>query len=156
MRTITRTQIKELIEEAEQSERKRTIFRLHEHDEPVQRMVNALAPGTYITPHKHENPDKVELMSILAGRVALIQFSDAGEIDEIHIISDRDDAKIVDIPPRTYHTMVALEPSAVLEIIQGPYDTATHKQFAPFAPLEGEEGTEAYLMSLHETISSKQ
>lgn len=157
MRTITHTQIRELIEEAEQSERKRTIFRLHEHDEPVQRMVNALVPGTYITPHKHENPDKVELMSILAGRVALIQFSDAGEIDEIHLISDRrDDAQIVDIPPRTYHTMVALEPSAVLEIIQGPYEAATHKQFAPFAPLEGENGTEAYLMKLHEIISSRE
>lgn len=153
MRTITHTQIRELIEEAEQSERKRMIFRLHEHDEPVQRMVNALVPGTYITPHKHENPDKVELMSILAGRVALIQFSDAGEIDEVHLISDRrDDAQIVDIPPRTYHTMVALEPSAVLEIIQGPYDAATHKQFAPFAPLEGAEGTVKYLRKLDSAI----
>ncbi|MEQ8673465.1 MAG: WbuC family cupin fold metalloprotein [Aggregatilineales bacterium] len=152
MRTITQTQIKALIEEAEKSERKRTIFRLHEHDEPVQRMVNALVPGTYITPHKHENPDKVELMSILFGRVALIQFTDSGEVKEIHIIGKHEDNKIVDIPPRTYHTMVALAPSAVLEIIQGPYDAATHKQFAPFAPLEGEDGTSDYLRQLEDKL----
>ena len=156
MRTITQTQVKELIQEAEKSERKRTIFRLHEHDEPVQRMVNALVPGTYITPHKHENPDKVELMSILSGQVALIQFSDVGEIEEIHIIGDYEDNKIVDIPPRTYHTMVALKPSAVLEIIQGPYEAATHKQFAPFAPLEGQEGTRDYLRRLESKIAHEQ
>ena len=35
----------------EQSPRKRTIFRLHEHHEPVQRMVNT------IRPHKHQDPE---------------------------------------------------------------------------------------------------
>lgn len=152
MRTITRQMIRELIEEATQSERKRTIYRLHEHEEPVQRMVNALVPGTYVTPHKHENPDKVELMSILKGRVALIQFTDAGEVDEVHIIGEHEDKKIVDIPPRTYHNMVALELSAVLEIIQGPYDAATHKQFADFAPHEGDPACAAYLAALEARI----
>ena len=153
MRTITQQMIRDLIEQAQQAKRKRTIYRLHEHEEPVQRMINALVPGTYITPHKHENPDKVELMSILAGRVALIQFTDAGDVDEIHIIGDHEDKKIVDIPPRTYHNMVALSPCAVLEIIQGPYDAATHKQFAPFAPQEGEDGTAAYLANLEALIA---
>jgi cupin fold WbuC family metalloprotein len=152
MRTITSEQIEALINEAASSPRKRTIYRLHEHHEPVQRMVNALAPGTYVTPHKHENPDKVELMAILYGKVAMLQFTVTGEVEEIHILDAYGLTKVVDIPPRTYHSMVALEPAAVLEIIQGPYDPATHKQFADFAPTEGEEGAVAYLERLEAQI----
>jgi hypothetical protein len=38
------------------------------------------------------------------------------------ILEARGINKVVDISPRTYHTLIALEPSASLEIIQGPYD----------------------------------
>ena len=33
------------------------------HDDladPINRMLNALEPGTYLQPHKHENPDKLD------------------------------------------------------------------------------------------------
>lgn len=152
MRTITRAKVAALIEEAGRSPRKRTIFRLHEHHEPVQRMVNAMVPGTYVTPHKHENPDKVELMAILSGKVAMLQFTAEGDVSEVHILDAQGPVRVADIPPRTYHSMVALEPAAVLEIIQGPYDAATHKQFADFAPREGEPEAAAYLAKLEARI----
>ncbi len=152
MRTISEAMISDLIEQARQSPRLRTIYRLHEHEEPVQRMVNALIPGTYTTPHKHEDPDKVELFTILVGKVACIQFSDSGEVQQVHVLDANGPLKVVDIAPRTWHALVALEPSAVVEIIQGPYEAATHKNFAPWAPAEGSAGTDEYLTKLTKIV----
>jgi len=100
MRAITQDFIRDLMRQAEQSPRKRAIFRLHEHEEPVQRMVNAMLPGTYVTPHKHENPDKVELFSILVGRIACLRYSETGEVAEVIVLDAQGDIRIVDIPPR--------------------------------------------------------
>lgn len=144
--------IDDLIGQAAQSPRKRTIYRLHEHEEPVQRMVNAMVPGTYTPPHKHENPDKVELFSILVGKVAVLQFNDAGDVVEVFVLDTNGPLKIVDIAPRTYHALVVLEPSAVVEIIQGPYDPQTHKQFAPWSPAEGDSQAESYLSQLEGVV----
>jgi cupin fold WbuC family metalloprotein len=148
MRAITTSFIADLMQQAANSPRKRAIFRLHEHEEPIQRMVNALMPGTYVAPHKHENPDKVELFSILVGRIACVQFSERGEVDQVIVLDAEGDTRVVDIPPRVYHALVALAPSAALEIIQGPYEAATHKKFAPFAPPEDSPEATAYLREL--------
>ena len=153
MRTITQQLLQDLIERAQQSQRKRVPYNLHEYHEPVQRMVNALLPGTYVAPHKHENPDKVELIAVLTGRVACFRFSDTGDVQEVHILEANGPVRAVDIRPGIYHTFVALEPSAVLEIIQGPYQQDTHKQFATWAPLEGTPETVGYLARL-ETLAT--
>jgi len=148
MRAINLVEIEDLIFKAKKSPRKRHIMRLHEHHEPVQRMVNAMIQGTYITPHKHENPDKVELFNILLGRVAALEFNSLGDVQEVHILDARSTTRIVDIAPRTYHTLIPLQPSALLEIIQGPYDAQTHKNFAPWAPLEDDPKANDYQMYL--------
>ncbi len=152
LRSITQIEIDDLIFQAKRSERKRKIFRLHEHHEPVQRMVNAVIPGTYITPHKHENPDKVELFNILKGSVAVLQFNETGEVEVVLRLEAKGNTKIVDIPPRTYHTLIPLEPSALLEIIQGPYEETSHKQFAPWAPREDDQKATDFLMYLTSII----
>lgn len=152
IRTITQQMLDDLIAQAAAAPRKRTIYRLHEHEEPVQRMVNALVPGTYTPPHKHENPDKVELFAILVGRIALLHFDDAGNVEAVHVLDASGPVKIADIAPRTYHALVALEPSAALEIIQGPYDARTHKQFAPFAPAEESPEAADYLRWMEQQV----
>jgi cupin fold WbuC family metalloprotein len=152
IRTITQAMIDDLIEQAAQSSRRRTIYRLHEHEEPVQRMVNALVPGTYTRPHKHENPDKVELFSILVGKVAVLSFTDEGNVQEVYLLDANGQVKIIDIAPRTWHALAALEPSAVVEIIQGPYDSRTHKQFAPWSPDEGSDHAPHYLKQLETAV----
>lgn len=152
MRTITQQMIIELIDAAKEAPRKRTMYRLHEHEEPVQRMVNALVPGTYVAPHQHGNPPKVELISILRGHVAVLKFSETGELTEIHHVQEDGPTQIVDIAPGEFHSMVALGDSAVLEIGQGPYVAETHKQFATWAPLEGEDGAADYLRQLETKI----
>jgi cupin fold WbuC family metalloprotein len=155
MRTITDELIQGLIEQAAQSPRKRAPYNFHSYDEPVQRMINALHPGTYVTPHKHENPDKVELIAMLAGKAALLHFSDSGDVQDIFIMDAAGPVRGVDIPARTYHNFVAITPCAVLEIIQGPYQAETHKKFAPWSPLEGTPETAAYLAHLEQLIRGK-
>lgn len=155
MRVITSAEIDDLILAAKRLPRRRMILRLHEHEEPVQRMVNALLPGSYVAPHKHENPDKVELFNILKGRVAVLCFDVMGEVQEIIILHSDGLNRVVEIPPRVYHTLVAIEPSALLEIIQGPYDAATHKKFAPWAPLEDSPKARDYYLYLESIIHNR-
>jgi cupin fold WbuC family metalloprotein len=152
MRVITTLDLDNLLIEAKQSPRKRAILRLHEHEEAVQRMFNALQPGTYIAPHKHEKPDKVELMSLLKGRVAVLQMTALGEVEQIVILEERGNNRVLEIPPRTFHTVIALEPAVLLEIIQGPYIAATHKQFAAWAPLEDNPKARDYLLYLESIV----
>ena len=156
MRAVTQRQIEYLLRKASQSKRKRAILRLHRHEELVQRMLNAMLPGTYIPPHKHENPDKVELFSILKGKVAVLQFTPIGEIKKVLELDDQGPIKIVEIPPRTYHSVVALKRSALLEIIEGPYVEATHKQFATWAPAENSAKANDYLIYLTSVIHNWQ
>lgn len=148
MRTLTHEFLEELLEKARASARGRVNYNLHEAHETVQRMINAMLPGSYVTPHKHENPDKVELISPLIGRVAAFQFDDFGNVVQAFAMDAAHGNRVVDIPPRTYHCFFALTPAAILEIIQGPYDPATHKKFAPWAPLEGTPGCVEYMANL--------
>lgn len=152
MRTIRRFDIDDLFSQARRSERKRAILRLHEHHEPVQRMVNALLPGTYVPPHKHENPDKVELFHLLRGKTAVLHFDKSGTVLEIYMLQEGGDIEVIEIPPRTYHALVPLAPSALLEIIEGPYEASTHKQFAPWAPLEDNPKAADYRMHLEAIV----
>jgi cupin fold WbuC family metalloprotein len=152
MRIITRVQIDQLLHEAQHHPRQRVIFRLHEHHEKVQRMVNAMHPGTYITPHKHQDPDKVELFNIMVGRVAVLHFDEVGEVLDIHILDANGAVRVVDIPPRTYHTLIPLQPSVLLEIIEGPYDPETHKRLAPWAPTEDNPKAPDFRMYLTSVI----
>ena len=55
----------------------------------------------------------------------------------------------VDLPPGVWHTLAVLTPHAVVvEVKPGFYDPATDKQFAPWAPREGEPGARDYLKKL--------
>lgn len=148
MRVITQEQIEALIEQARQSERGRVPFRLHENEELVQRMVNAIIPASYVTPHKHQDPDKTETCCVLVGKIACVRFSDSGDVEVVHILDANGPTRIVDIRPGIYHTFIALEPSAMLEIIQGPYDASSHKKFASWAPAEGTPEAAMYLEHL--------
>lgn len=155
MRLITQELIDTLLAQAAQAPRKRVPYNFHEAHEPVQRMINAIVPGSYVTPHKHENPDKVELIAPLVGRAALIHYTDTGAIQDIFILDAAGPVRGIDIPPRTYHNFLALTPCAVLEIIQGPYHPDTHKQFATWAPHEDTPEAAAYLADLEQRVQER-
>jgi cupin fold WbuC family metalloprotein len=156
VRTIHQGLLDDLLAQAARSDRLRVPYRFHAHEEPVQRMLNAILPGSYITPHKHENPDKVELISVLVGTAAVVHYTDAGEIAEVFVLRRNGPVYGVDIPPRVYHNFVALTPCVILEIIQGPYVAETHKKFAPWAPLEDSPEAAAYLARLEGLIRARE
>ncbi|MGD2033592.1 MAG: WbuC family cupin fold metalloprotein [Bacteroidales bacterium] len=151
---ITEKELDTLSEKAEKSPRKRSNLNYHEQmDDRLQRMIHAMHKGTYVQPHKHENPDKREAFIILRGRIAVVEFDEAGNVLD-HIILDRNDGHYgVEIPARTWHCLIALENnSAVYEIKDGPYSPSDDKNFAVWAPKEGDTGCARYLENLTRLI----
>lgn len=142
----------EVLARARVSPRRRANHCFHDPADRLQRMVNAALNGSYFAPHRHLDPDKLEIFTILSGRVMVITFTDAGAIAEAAIL-DREDSGAawqVEIPPGTWHTLAVLSEEAVLyEVIDGHFDAKTHKRFAPWAPPESDpEAARAYLADL--------
>jgi len=55
----------------------------------------------------------------------------------------------IDLVPGVWHTLAAVSEYAVIyEVKPGPWDPATDKEFAAWAPREGEPGTRDYLLRL--------
>lgn len=152
MQGITNYDLEVLILQAHDAPRLRTMYRLHPPDSAVQRMVNAMLPGTYVPPHKHADPDKPELLSILRGRVAVLAFDALGEVTQVLRLAEDGPLRIVDIEPRMYHTVIALEAAALLEVTQGPYCAETHKQLAPWSPTEDNPKATDYRLHLESIV----
>lgn len=110
-----------LLKKAENSNRKRYAFLLHNGpDSPSQRMLNALMPGTVVPIHRHSNTD--ETYSIIKGRIR-IKYYDVNKvpIDEILLSPSLDNIMLV-IPKGQWHTVEVLEPSVIYEVCDGPYN----------------------------------
>ena len=135
---ITDNLINDISNQAKSLERQRCNYNFHKSDkDPIQRFINALEPDTYIRPHKHENPDKAEMLIILKGRVLIVEFDDNGKITDHFVLDFEDGNKGAEIPPKVWHTFIALqEGSAVYELKEGPF-VATEKIFAEWSPEEG-------------------
>jgi cupin fold WbuC family metalloprotein len=135
-------------------ERKRMNFNFHpDHEDPLHRMLNAMEPGTYIQPHKHEDPDKFEIFLALRGRFVVIIFDEHGNITDHAILDGREGKYGVEIPEKVYHMLLSLEPGSVAyEIKEGPYRPFTAKNFASWAPAEGEPGVAKYIEKLLKQI----
>lgn len=154
LRSITRFDMDDLLREAKKAERKRATLRLHQQGEMLQRVITAMIPGTYIAPRKHENPDKVALFSILRGRIALLQFDDRGKVEEIIRLDAQGDTRIVDIAPRIYHSLLPLEPSVILEVVEGQAVAEDQKQLASWSPHEGNAKEGDFLMYLTSIVEN--
>ncbi len=135
-----------LSEKAKTAPRLRTNHNFHQTAaDPLNRMLNAMEPGTYVQPHKHENPDKREAFLLLRGKILVVSFDDVGTVKD-HVLLDPQTGNFgLEIPPRTYHTLICLEAESVLyELKDGPYDVTNDKIFAAWAPAEGSSEAAAY------------
>lgn len=146
---INKDTLDSLVQEANISERKRKNFNYHQtFDDPVNRILNAVDPGSYVQPHKHENPDKREIFLLLKGKMLVVFFDNDGGITD-HIILDNKENFGVEIPPSVWHTIIALEPDTVAyEVKDGPYSPADDKNFAIWAPKEGDMKCEEYMSGI--------
>jgi cupin fold WbuC family metalloprotein len=142
--------------DARRSERKREIHTFHDGDaDPLQRMLNALQPGSYVRPHRHLDPPKSESLVLLQGVLAYASFRDDGtQDDESFILLDLGrDVYGCDIRPGVWHTIFALAPDTVVfEVKPGPYSPATDKDFAPWAPPEYSSEAAPYLAQLEDAF----
>lgn len=141
--------IKGIVQEAAVNDRKRKNFNFHPAaTDLMHRMIHASNPGTYVQPHKHENPDKTEAFIILKGKVLLIEFDDQGNIID-HFIMQANSANYgIEIPPRTWHMLITLQENSLFyEVKNGPWDAADDKFFAPWAPSEGDPNCGDYIKS---------
>ena len=136
--------IARLIEQARKSPRLRTNYNFHASmEENPHRFLNVMVKGTYFTPHRHLDPPKSEGFLVLKGEVALFTFDDGGRVTGKHVLGR--DAIGIDIQPGVWHTLVVLSDYAVCyEVKPGPYTATTDKEFAPWAPREGQPGTREY------------
>lgn len=151
---IDRSLVNATTQKALEAKRRRMNYNFHKKpDDLLQRMLNAMEPGTYIRPHKHENPGKREAFVLIRGRIAFIEFDQNGKVID-HFVMDAEQGNYgLEIAPRCYHTLISLEPgSVVYEIKDGPYNPDTDKNFAPWAPEEGSVHAGKYLEGLIEEL----
>jgi cupin fold WbuC family metalloprotein len=147
--------IRSLIERARQSPRLRTNHNFHASmDENPHRFLNVLIRGTYIAPHRHISPPKSESFLVIEGELAFFTFEDSGKIGSVHVLGR--DTIGIDVRPGVWHTTAVLTPHAVcFEVKPGPYSVTNDKDFAPWAPREGEPGVAAYLDGLLSSVKAQ-
>ena len=144
---LTTELFEQLILQAHESPRKRSHFNLHkELDEPVQRLCIALIKGTYVHPHHHPKSNKWELILALKGAVGLVIFNEEGVILEKNTLSQGESLIGVELGPNIWHTVFPITDNAIiLEVKEGPFTPTQDSDFAPWAPVEGEEKTSQFL-----------
>jgi cupin fold WbuC family metalloprotein len=142
--------LNDVIGKAKKSARGRINHNFHDDlADPINRMLNAFEPGTYIQPHKHENPDKREVFIVLHGSLVVVFFDNSGTPTDFILLNKEKGNFAVEIPIGMWHSILALESgSVVYEVKDGPYLPMDDKNFASWAPKEGDLGCEEYLKNL--------
>src|SRR5574341_779979 len=113
--------------------RRRHMHNFHgNYADPLQRMLNALEPESYVAPHRHPGADKIEAFVVLRGRLGVVEFDDGGTVRRAFVLARNGPVQGIEIPPRAWHTILALESGTVVyEMKAGPYDPARAKEHPP-------------------------
>jgi len=147
LKLIDLTTLEALTRKAAESPRKRANHNLHPAlDDPIQRLCIAGEPGTYFRPNCHRDPDTWELLVGIRGAFVLLTFNEEGMVLERHVIAPGGDVVGIEISPRTWHTLVAMEQGSIfLEVKQGPYHPIAEKDFAAWSPPEGHAAAQTFV-----------
>jgi cupin fold WbuC family metalloprotein len=139
MKIVTEGTIADLLARAARAPRRRMNLNLHaELSDPVGRFLNAGLVGTYVRPHRHRI-GRWELVNVLQGRLAVVIFTSDGDVKDRFELGAEEDTSLVEIPGGDWHSFVFHAPAAVvLEVKPGPYEPHLDKEFAAWAPVEGD------------------
>lgn len=139
---------------AKESPRKRMNYNFHELEEPLQRFINAVEPGSYVRPHRHPAKDKVEVFLLLKGKGAAFEFDNEGRIIHHTLLEVNGGVQGVIIDPGCWHTIIALEEGTVFfEVKIGPYEPLSDKDFAHWSPPpEDSDAVKSYLLFLQKAL----
>ena len=144
MKIINEQLLDETQAKALQSPRLRMNYNFHEKlDDPINRLLNAMEPGTYLRPHRHLNPAKDEIFLLLRGNIT-----------EKTILNPKEGAYGAEIKAGTWHGLLVLESGSVIyEIKQGPFAPLAPENLAPWSPeAEDTKGVKKYLEWLESQI----
>lgn len=151
MKIINEQLLDETTARAKQSPRLRMNYNFHEElDDPVNRLLNAMEPGTYIHPHRHLNPNKDEIFLLLRGKAMLFLFDEEGNITEKLLFDPKAGSYGAEIKPGIWHCLLVLESGTVVyEVKPGPFAPLHPENMAPWSPEpDDEKGIDEYLTYL--------
>jgi len=139
VRIVTSNALEMLSHRAGRSARGRANLNLHPRlDDPVQRLFNAVQPGSYVRPHRHGGA-RWEAFVAIAGRAAILTFDGSGRVLERVELAPDGPVVAAEVAGGGWHTLAAMKAGTVLlELKPGPYSPITDKDFAPWAPAEGD------------------
>lgn len=138
MKLVQSDIITQLSQKASQSWRRRSNYNFHPAlDDPIQRMLNAIEPGSYIRPHRHAEADRWEWFQAITGEAVVLLFDDKGRVSARAEIRPDGPVYGIEIGGGAWHTIASLKSGTVLlEIKPGPYKPLEDKDFASWAPPE--------------------
>lgn len=117
---LTQQLLDEMTEQAAASPRLRMNMDLRNSpDDQSQRMLNAILPGSVVPVHRHRSTS--ETVVLLRGRVDEIFYDDSGHEIARFRLDPSDGSYGLQIPAGQWHTLVALQPSVIVEFKDGPY-----------------------------------
>lgn len=118
---INNTLLDTITEKAQTSPRLRMNFNLHDSlDSPVQRLMNALEPGTELPIHRHRHTDETYI--VLRGAIKVFLYNDDKTLKEQVLLNPCDGEYGINIPAGQFHTVEVLEKGTVIfEVKEGPY-----------------------------------
>lgn len=121
MKIIDENLLNNLTEEAVANPRLRKNFNLHNSlDDKVQKLLNALEPGTVLPIHRHINTDEVYFM--VRGSLIVKFYNEQKELTKTQELNPQTGQFGISIPAGQWHTIEVLEKGTIIfEVKEGPY-----------------------------------
>lgn len=145
---LTDDQIAELLATASASPRRRIARVLHSPGDEFNRVFNVMMHDSYMQPHHHPGPEKIEHIHLIRGEIVIVFFDERGGIDSLTRLGPRG-VKSVTVPAFTWHTYAIMSDHAITyETMMGVYDPRTWKTMGGWAPAEQTDEAGVYLNAL--------
>jgi cupin fold WbuC family metalloprotein len=147
LKIIDKATLDAMTKTAKTVSRGRTNVNFHDgYGDPVQRLAIAMEPGSYVKPHRHPQLNKWEFFLVLRGELDFYLFDDAGRVSDRIRLSATGAQQGLEIPPATWHCTQAVATGTLfLEVKPGPYQPMSEKDFADWAPDEGDPDVQDFL-----------
>jgi cupin fold WbuC family metalloprotein len=147
MKQIDNALLDSLTAKAKESPRKRSHFTLHaDLSDPVQRLIMAMEPESYVRPHRHSDPETWEILVILRGSLVIVVFDEKGMVTDRLVLKAGGQVTAMELPQNNWHAAAALESGTIVfEVKRGPYKPIEKEHLAFWAPNEGEPPTVKFL-----------
>lgn len=114
----------QIVEKANESPRLRMNLDLRNSGEDKsQRMLNTLLPGTIVPIHRHRETSETTM--IIRGKLFMVFYDNLGGQTERFLLDPTIGNYGVQIPKGQWHAVEVVEPSAILEVKDGPYTPLT-------------------------------